>query len=349
MSPLPCVQPAALPRAAGISSPFPVVLLATGLNGPDDLLYVASDGSVLVGEHGNGHIDRITAPGKVTRLPQVVPEVEGIAEWGGVTYVADQLHNRVVALTTTGVRTLIQLQPVPSGENLDGIGASEGLIVIPDSPHGTVLFVDPTGKVVRRETGFSRPVGVWVKTARDDHPWLVADENAGAVYAFRKTAGYYLKTRNLAGVDDVVSTNVGYVIVTLPGSGRVVNTSTNRTLASGLHNPQGLELTGAQNLLVTESDSGRVVMIVRTIAVSVPAGTVQLQPGQPVCIGILRAPGYDAALTFKEVAGGNPVSDPGTGSTGMIVPDACPTGTCTLSFAVGGPDGGELAHVTYRD
>ncbi len=72
-SPQPCVQPAGLPRSPGVSSAYPVVQLATGLNGPDDLLYVPSDGSILVGEHGDGHIARITAPGQLTRLPQVIP------------------------------------------------------------------------------------------------------------------------------------------------------------------------------------------------------------------------------------------------------------------------------------
>src|SRR5439155_13441920 len=85
-SPLPCVQPAALPRVSGVTSAYPIVLLASGLNVPDDLLYVTDDGSVLVGEHGNGHLDRITAPGKVTRLSQTVPEAEGIAIVDGVIY-----------------------------------------------------------------------------------------------------------------------------------------------------------------------------------------------------------------------------------------------------------------------
>src|SRR5439155_42068 len=120
----PCAKPSPLARAPGVASGDPVVLLATGMNVPDDLLYVPDDGSVLVGEHGDGHIARVVAPGKVQRLPQVVPEAEGIAIVGGTTYVADQFNARVVALTDTGMRTVLQLQPVASGENLDGISAT---------------------------------------------------------------------------------------------------------------------------------------------------------------------------------------------------------------------------------
>src|SRR5204862_7193732 len=111
----PCAKPSPLARAPGVASGDPVVVLATGMNVPDDLLYVPDDGTVLVGEHGDGHIAVVGGPVAVTKLAQVIPEAEGIAQMGGVTYVADQLHARVVALTATGVRTVIQLQPVPSG------------------------------------------------------------------------------------------------------------------------------------------------------------------------------------------------------------------------------------------
>ena len=158
-----------------------MLLLATGLSVPDDLLYLEADGSVLLGEHGNGHIAKVGGPGRLTRLPQVVPEAEGIAMVGNTIYVADQLNARVVALEGNGVRTLIQLQPVASGENLDGIASGSGGLVIPDSPHGTLLLVDTSGHVTAREGGFKRPAGVWTNPQGQAGPWLIADENANAV------------------------------------------------------------------------------------------------------------------------------------------------------------------------
>src|SRR4029077_12628763 len=121
--PAPCVEAAAARHAPGVTSSNAVLLLSTGLNAPDDLMYVPADGTVLVGEHGNGHLARVGGAARLTRLPQVVLEAEGIAQIGSAVYIADQFHARIVALTASGVRTVLQLQPVPSGENLDGIGA----------------------------------------------------------------------------------------------------------------------------------------------------------------------------------------------------------------------------------
>lgn len=345
-SPLPCVKPAELPIAAGVRSSDPVVQMATGLNVPDDLLYVPSDGSVLVGEHGNGHLDRITAPGSVTRLPQVVPEAEGIAMLGDTIYVADQFNARVVQLTQTGMKTFLQLQPVASGENLDGISAdAKGTgLVVPDSPHGVVLFVDANGHITGRVGGFSRPAGSWA----ENDGILIADENAAAVFEIRGSAVTRV-AGHLTGADDAVRTASGHVLVILPAAGRIYDVTANTDLAYGLRNPQGLGLTGAGNVLVTESDSGRVDMIVRTFAVEVPTGTVQLQPGQPICLGLLRAPGYSASVAFHEVVGGDPVADPGAGNQGQIVPAPCHAVACTITVATSSPDGIEIAHISYRD
>jgi hypothetical protein len=340
------VQAPALPRAGGITSSYPVVLLASGLNVPDDLLYVPSDGSVLVGEHGDGHIARITAPGRLSRLAQVVPEAEGIAQIGATVYVADQFDARVVQLTDTGVKTVIQLQPVASGENVDGISTDvKGTgLVVPDSPHGTVLFVDTIGGVTARVGGFSRPAGSWPEVGG----YLIADENAAAIFEIKNGRGTRI-AGGLPGVDDALRLGDGHVLGILPGYGRLVDVSTGRNVASGLRNPQGLGLTGAQNVLVTESDAGRVEMIVRTFAPAVASGTVQLQPRQPVCVGVLRAPGYAAPVSIHEVVGGLPVADPGTGNQGEVLPAQCHAASCTLTAALSSADGSEVVHLSYRD
>jgi hypothetical protein len=345
------VQPTALPRAAGVTSAYPVVLLASGMNVPDDLLYLDADGSVLVGEHGDGHISHIVAPGQNKRLPQVVPEAEGIAQVDGVTYVADQYNSRVVALTPTGMKTLVQLVPVPSGENLDGIAAAPfGGLVVPDSAHGTVLFVDTTGHVTRRVGGFSRPAGAAQEVVGQGVGILIADENASAVFEMLGLNGSpHVIARNLPGVDDVVRTQDGHVLVILPGSGRLYDASAGRNLAAGLRNPQGLGFDGAQNVLLTESDAGRLDLVVKTFAAEVPSGTIQLQPGQPVCIGVLRAPGYTSNIAIHEVVGALPLTDPGTGSQGEILPARCPEASCTITLVLRSNEGDEFAHFSYRN
>ncbi len=346
-SPPPCVQPAARPVASGVSSADPVLLLASGLNGPDDLLY-QDGGTVLVGEHGDGHIARITPDGALSRLPQVVPEVEGFAQIGDTVYVADQFHARVVALASTGLQTLIQLQPVASGENLDGISTDlngSGLVV-PDSPHGTVLFVDTSGRITGRTGGFSRPAG----SAPDPlmGGYLIADENASAVFEL-KNGRITRLAGGLPGVDDAVRDPRQHLLAILPGRGQLFDVTAGGALASGLRNPQGLAFDGAKNLLVTESDNGRLDLVVTSFAVSVPSGVIQLAPGQGVCYGILRAPGNTDSIRVSEAVGAMPMSDPATGSEGEVLPILCTLPPCTISLTLQGPTGVEYTQFSYRD
>lgn len=336
--------------APGVSSADPVLLLASGLNGPDDLLYL-DDGSVLVGEHGDGHIAKVTPDGALARLPQVIPEAEGIAQVGNTIYVADQYHARVVALTPTGVQTLIQLRPVASGENLDGIAAAPfGGLVVPDSPHGTVLFVDQSGHVTRQVGGFSRPAGASQEVVAQGVGVLIADENASAVFEMVGQNGAPTRIAGgLPGVDDAVRDDHGHLLVILPARGQLYDVTARGALASGLRNPQGLGFDGAQNLLVTESDSGRLDLVVTSFAVTVPAGTVQLTPGQGVCYGILRAPGNTDSIRVFESVGAIPLDDPAGGSVGEVVPSRCSLPTCTVSLVLQGPAGLEYAQFSYRD
>jgi hypothetical protein len=346
------VQPAALPAAPGVTSPDPVILLGSGMNGPDDLLYVEADGSVLVGEHGDGHIARITAPGVLERLPQVVPEAEGIAQVNGTTYIADQYNARIVALTDTGVRTVLQLPPVPSGENLDGISADLkfSALIVPDSPHGTVLQVDLSGNILSRVGGFSRPAGAFIDPQQGGY--LIADENAGAV--FELSGGTVTRIASgLPGVDDAVRERNGHVVVILPGTGRLYDATAGESIAIGLRNPQGLGFDGAQNLLVTESDNGRLDLVVRTFAVEVPPASVQLVPGQAVCLGLLRASNFTDGVAIQEAVGATFEPAPTTSDRIEVVPETCHAAQCTVTVAfrspVGLADTPEYARFTYRD
>lgn len=325
------------------------MLLATGMNSPDDLLYVPSDGSVLVGEHGDGHISRITAPGKLQRLPQVVPEAEGLAMIGDTIYVADQFNARVVELTSSGgVRPVLQLQPVPSGENLDGISSDltgTGLVV-PDSPHGTVVFADANGHVTQRVGGFSRPAGVAPDPAAGGY--LIADEDASAV--FEIVGGHATRIAGgLPGADDAVRTAGGHVLAILPGSGWLRDVTAGANLATGFKNPQGLGFDGAGNVLVTESDNGRLDLVVTSFVAEVPSGTVQLSPGEGICFGLLRAPGDTEPVQIFRADGATSVFNPMGGNQGEVVPGPCAQASCQITIQLSGSSGTEFAHVSYRN
>ena len=255
----------------------------------------------------------------------------------------------MVALTGNGVRTVLQLQPDPNGLNLDGIASNGNQLVVPDSPHGTVLFVDPSGHVSARHGGLSRPAGVWANQNGLAGPYLVADENANAVFALMNAGGFYKLAGNLPGVDDVVRDWSSHVLVTLPGLGVLRDVTTGANVAVGLRNPQGLEFDGARNLLVTESDAGRVDLILKTFALQVPAPAVRLLPGQGVCLGILRARGYTASLSVDQVTGATVTAQPGTSNSFEVLPQPCSAAACTVSVQVTSPAGREFAYLTYRD
>jgi DNA-binding beta-propeller fold protein YncE len=320
------------------------------MNVPDDLLYSSADGTVLVGEHGDGHISRVGGAAVFERLSQVVGEAEGIAEVAGVTYVADQVNNRVVSLTATGVQALIQLQPDPNGLNLDGIAAdaSGTGLVVPDSPHGTVLFVDTSGHITSRVGGFNRPAGVSAEKVGQSVGYLIADKNAGAVYELIGGTVTRL-ARGLSGVDDVVRDPDGHVLAILSNVGTLHDLTTGVDVASGFRTPEGLGFDGTRNLLVTESDNGRLDLVVTTFAVQVPAGVVQLVPGQGVCFGVLRAPGFTAPVTVQELVGGAQWQDPAGGLVGEVTPSPCSSPPCTVKVVLASSVGIQYAYFSYRD
>jgi hypothetical protein len=351
-SPPPCATPAVPVLASGVKSSFPVLERARGLNVPDDLLFDPADGTVLVGEHGSGRIARIGGDVSLVRLPQVVPEAEGIAQIGDTIYVADQLHSRVVVLTPTGVRTVIQLQPVASGENLDGISTNTKVdgLVVPDSAHGTVLFVSPSGVVTRRVRGFSRPAGAWPLVGSNGGPeYLIADENAAAIWTLGTTGGPTRLAGGLPGVDDAAMTDNSHIVVILPLAGRLRDITARTDLATGLRNPQGLGFDGAQNVLLTESDAGRVDLVVRTFAIVPPLATVQLAPGQTVCLSIVRARAYTQPLRVVQMTGGVPIADPSEASIVEVQPQPCYSAACHVTLALRSNDGIEYARFAYSD
>ncbi|MGH7763592.1 MAG: hypothetical protein ACREOM_04130, partial [Candidatus Dormibacteraceae bacterium] len=120
-------------------------------------------------------------------------------------------------------------------------------------------------------------------------------------------------------------------------------------LASGLRNTQGLDFDGARNLIVTESDNGRLDLVVRSFALEAPAGTVQLVPGQFVCLGVLRAPGDTEPVKVDGASNAGYDSTPTTSNTVAVQPDRCLVAICTATVSVVGSAGPEFAQFSYRD
>src|SRR5207237_2787877 len=115
---------------------------------------------------------------RARRTPGASPRTDGTACIGPTMYVADQQNDRVDAVDGNQVRTFLQLTPVRGVDGVDGIAAAGNQLVVPDSPHGVVDWVDQSGRIVRSVGGFSRPTGAW---PMPDGSVLIADENASAV------------------------------------------------------------------------------------------------------------------------------------------------------------------------
>ena len=131
--------------------------------------------------------------------------------------------------------------------------------------------------------------------------------------------------------------------------GRLYDVTAGHDLASGLSNPQGLDFDGAQNLLVTESDNGRVDLVVTAFAITVPPSNVQLTPGQPVCFGVVRAPGFTDPIQVQEVLNGLPVADPSGDAPGRLVPGRCDQPPCAVTLVLKSGSRFQYAWITYRD
>jgi glucose/arabinose dehydrogenase len=310
-------------RPTGILSNLPVLTLATGLAGADDLLAEpdptgATGDRLLVGELDAGRIAVLGGGTGASQLAARVPTVEGLAEVAGVLYAADQRDDRVVRLGADGpVRTVLQLRPVAGLEGVDGLGSDGRDLLVPDSPRGQVLVVDP----------FARPTDAW---AQANGSLLVADENAGQVVRVSPDGARTILARGLTGADDVVATPSGTVWAIGIGGGVLARVQDGRavTVASGFGHPQGLAVDAAGNLDVADLATGAVSAVVTTMALP-PATSVTVAAGQPLCVDLLRSAGFTGRAALSVGPGGRVVADLGEGTLGAVVPPSCP-GRCTL-------------------
>jgi hypothetical protein len=328
-----CVNAQTDLRATGVRSRFPVLLLGTGLDHPDDLQVTGE--VVLVGELGNGHIARFggpTAIGGFDLLPAVVPKVEGLVRIGTTQFAADQSNDRIVAIDGAQVTTVLQLSPVPGREGVDGIGAAGNMLVVPDSPRGQVLVVDQNGAIQRSVPGFGRPVNAW---SLPSGAVLIPDENLNALFQLDPD-GTRTTLLRLSVPDDAVTDADGDIFVDSLGHDTLVQVVNGAAveIAGALGQPQGLGPDGAGNLYVTEEDNGRLDVVVRSF---------KLQPGRPaaptlstsqsVCVAVDRAPGFTAPVTIDPGPGYTVTAQPGTGSVGAVQPTGC-SGLCRLDVTV---------------
>lgn len=334
----PCTSAAARPAGpgTGVTSNGSIWTVASGLDQPDDLLY--ANGSLLVGVLGSGTIEVLAPGGTATTLPVHVSEVEGLAYVGTKLYVAGQAQDAVLEwLGGTQLRKVIQLNPVAGQAGVDGIGAGNGALLVPDSPRGVVDWVNPrTGAIEKQVGGFVRPTGAW--TAPDGSV-LIADEFGNAVVRLAPDGTRTYLVRNLPSVDDIAEDSRGaiFAVTAVAPEGRLVQLvdGSTRDLADGLQAPQGVTVDGADNLYVSESGAGRIDLLIRTFKLLPLRAGTRSSTG-PVCIDIQRAVGFDDPITLQGSPGVQVVQQPGTGSRGAVLIVDCPQSSACGVTAISG-------------
>lgn len=230
---------------------------------PDDL-WADSDGGTWVSDTTAGTVYHVTGAGGVDQRFAGFASPEGVVLLpDGSLLVAEQGHNRVVIVYPDGSRTVFAtLPPPPAGaEGVDGIGwdSAGGQVLIPDSPHGTMLVAAASGAATQVASGLGRPVGAAIGP---DGMLLVAAENPAPRGLLRVGAGGVVSTvGSLRQLDDVVVRHgLAYVTDLAAGSVHAVDPSTgaDRTIVTGMGQPQGLTMLVDGRLAVADSTSGSI-------------------------------------------------------------------------------------------
>src|SRR6202171_6044676 len=349
-SPSPKASPlAACPPAS--ASPGPQVLLQKQ-PAPDDLAF-DNAGRLLFSDITTGAVSALNADGSVERIAGGMSAPEGIVvQSDGRILVGEQGRNRVVAIDPqTHAVTQWHAFPNRTGrDGIDGIGpvlpgldsqgnipATDSNVIVPDSPNGVVWRVSADGKTATQiASGMVRPVGAAVdSTGRI----FVADEG-GALWVLTPAR---LRFATLPTPDDVLVGRGGHIFVNTLGDNAIHeldNLGHQVGVITGIQQPQGIALDGADNLYYTEFNTGRIDRVIRTFTLDAPKVTRTARGTYIICPVIRRAAGFSKPLGL--LAPSNSLTlqlvQPGTTSSGAVeVQTSEPSITITVS------DGGLLS------
>jgi sugar lactone lactonase YvrE len=238
-------------------------VLATPGGQPDDIT-VDGRGRLVWGNLSRGKVERLQG-GRVVTAARGLSVPEGIVPLpGGALTVAEQGRDRVVRIGPRGRLTVLtQLVPVAGQEGVDGLGLDlrTGAILVPDSPRGTLLSLNPRTRTTRiMARGLGRPVAAALDRYGNI---LVPDEHRGTVVSVGRR-GHVSYRGRFATPDDVAVDRSGRIWVTTLGDNSlwvIAPHAAPRRVASGLLDPQGLTLDRCGDPVVVEQGAGRIVRL----------------------------------------------------------------------------------------
>jgi sugar lactone lactonase YvrE len=230
---------------------------------PDDIT-VDNRGRLVWGDLATNTVNRLQA-GHVVTVARGISVPEGIVVLpNGSLIVAEQGRDRILRLNGRGDSTVLySLAPVAGQEGVDGIGRdpTNGDLLVPDSPRGTILRMNVTGAHARIVAhGLGRPVAAAVDAHRNI---LAPDEHLGTLVVVGPR-GRISSRGSLSTPDDVSVARSGRVWVTTLGDNALWALDPGaapRRVLSGLANPQGLTLDRCGNPIVVEQNAGRIVRL----------------------------------------------------------------------------------------
>ena len=232
---------------------------------PDDLA-VATEGGLWVSDPDGGHLARVDPAGHQAVRIDDPRGPEGIGVLGdGRLVLAEQRPNRLVTLRPPdpAVTELVTLPPAGGRLGVDGIALDPARrrVLVPDSAAGAVRALPlDGGPMVTLATGLGRAVGA--AAAADGSVYVAAEASPGLLRV--DPAGGVHPVGRLGDLDDVVlSGGLLYVTALADHSVLAVDPARggDRTLATGLGEPQGLAVLPDGRLAAADSTSGLIVAI----------------------------------------------------------------------------------------
>jgi len=221
---------------------------------PDDIALI--DGTLYVSLLNTGMVVAYRGSTGPTVVARGIQDPEGIAPGpAGTIYVVEQSLNRLdrVSLDGSGRVTPVYTFANPRHQlGVDSIRAEgNGKLLVPDSPNGRLLELDPaTGATRTIAGGLGRPV--------DAIPFnggvAVADENLGLVLVSADGARLS-RAPGVGGADDLAPAPHGGLFITGINDGVLYRYGEGRAtvLTRGFKDPQGLVVDTDGSLLVADS------------------------------------------------------------------------------------------------